>query len=166
MAHDRAGAPHRQPSTAGWVTVSVVLLAAVVFLAAGVFALTLTAKPADRDKATAACFVLTGVGGALLSFALMTGGAFLAATKPTRDRAISRVAATLLVVGGLVVTAVATLGFAQGSWPQRVIVLLPLGAAALCVAEARRANRGYATLVAEATAAPADEPPTELPDQR
>ena len=87
-----------------------------------------------------------------MSFALMSGGALLAQFTPRHDRAVSRVVAAALLLTAIILAVITILGLIGGVWPQRVLALVPLGAAALCLAEARRARRGYAVLIAEGEA--------------
>lgn len=146
------GAGARRPTRTGVAVVAILALAALGLLAASIFALTLVTSPVDRDKATAASFVLSAVGGAFMSFALMSGGALLAQFTPRHDRAVSRVVAAALLLTAIILAVITILGLIGGVWPQRVLGLVPLGAAALCLAEARRARRGYAVLIAEGEA--------------
>lgn len=149
MRTDDQGAGARRPTRTGVAVVGVMGVAALALLAASGFALTLLARPIDRDKATAASFVLGAVGGAFMSFALTTGGALVAQSRPPRDALISRVTTGALGLTALVLLGITVTGFVGGVWPQRVLGVLPLAAAALCVVEARRVARGYAVLIAE-----------------
>ncbi|MEI2827021.1 MAG: hypothetical protein V9F04_11890 [Dermatophilaceae bacterium] len=83
MRTDDQGAGARRPTRTGVAVVGVMGVAALALLAASGFALTLLARPIDRDKATAASFVLGAVGGAFMSFALTTGGALGSPVAPT-----------------------------------------------------------------------------------
>lgn len=148
--------PSRRPSLTGVAVVVGMGVAALAFFAASIVALTLLAQAGDRDKATAATFVLSAAGGAFMSFALTTGGALCAQALPRRDQAISRAFTTALVVTVIVLVVITVVGLVQGVWPQRVLGVLPLGAAAVCFVEARRVGRGYAVLIAEGEAARAD----------
>lgn len=143
----------RPLTRAGILVVVAMGLAALVFLAASIFAVTLLSRPLDRDKATAATFVLGAVGGAFMSFTLTIGGALSAQASPRHDRVISRMTTAALVVTAIVLVVITALGLIHGVWPQRVIGVLSLGAAAVCLVEARRVGRGYAVLIAEGEAA-------------